>query len=151
MKFILPWYRIASKLKPAFSNNRAFNLSILLLLGISTRKDELGRVTSLARALPLSQTKRFYQRSLDLFRSNLSISKLQRTWCDLVFEEAKESLVTVNERSVCAIDGIVIPKEGKNIASVQSLHQSSENNSKAPFVVGHYFHPALGHKCWSSW
>ena len=81
MKCIPPWYRIASKLKPAFSNNRAFNLSILLLLGISTRKDQLGGVTSLARALPLSQTKRFYQRSLDLSDLTCRVKEWRGTIC----------------------------------------------------------------------
>ena len=40
-------------------------------------------------------------------------------------------------------DGLKVPKEGKKMPAVKKLHQESQNNSKATFIMGHSFQ-ALG-------
>ena len=47
--------------------------------------------------------------------------------------------ITVGGYVVFAADGLKVPKEGKKMPAVKSLHQESGDNSKAEFIMGHSF------------
>ena len=41
------------------------------------------------------------------------------------------------DRIIIIADGIKIPKEGKKMPAVKKLHQTSSNNSKPSYIMGH--------------
>lgn len=47
--------------------------------------------------------------------------------------------MTFGDYTLLITDGLRIPKEGKKMPAVKSLHQESENYSKASFIMGHSF------------
>ena len=65
---------------------------------------------------------------------NLKI--LQELWVKLIFNQFN-GVVRINGRVVVIGDGIKIGKEGKKMPSVKLLHQSSESNSKAEYIMWH--------------
>jgi hypothetical protein len=48
-------------------------------------------------------------------------------------------IVRVNHRMVLVGDGIKVAKQGKKMPAVKLLHQASESNSKAEYIMGHSF------------
>lgn len=107
----------------------------LALLGLSIRSDLLG-VTSFIRAGFIHEKK--YRSLLHFFHSPaLDLQKLTRLWVQLVLRVFKP--VTFGDYLLLIADGLKIPKEGKKMPAVKSLHQESENNSKAAFIMGHSF------------
>jgi len=111
----------------------------IALLGLSIRTEILG-VTSFVRAAFLKATK--YRRLLHLFHSPaLNLGKLTELWIGLVLQLF--SPVTYQDYLLLVADGLKVPKEGKKMPAVKSLHQSSDDNSKPPFIMGHSFQ-ALG-------
>jgi len=107
---------------------------LVVLAGLCVREDLLG-VTSIVRALGIQAM--CYDRILDLFHSSaLDLNVLTRTWAALV-AGAHPQLMRCNGRLVLVGDGIKIAKSGKKMPAVKRLHQSSESNSKAPYIMGH--------------
>jgi hypothetical protein len=47
--------------------------------------------------------------------------------------------VTQDGYVVFVADGLKIAKEGKKMPAVKCLHQESQNNSKAEYIMGHSF------------
>jgi hypothetical protein len=117
-----------------------FSLQNLLLGGhcfdgIFTRHDQAG-VTSYVRATGLIP--RYYQCFLDFFHSNaINLPQLTRIWVAVCLKIFANHLVTVNGRIVLLTDGIKVPKAGRKMPAVKLLYQSSDNNTKAPFFMGH--------------
>ena len=62
-------------------------------------------------------------------RDRLWVNLTLRLFCPVMFGD---SLLLI-------ADGLKVAKEGKKMPAVKSLHQESENNSKAPFIMGHSF------------
>ena len=107
---------------------------LVMLAGFCVREDLLG-VTSIVRALGLHAM--CYDRMLDFFHSSaLDLNVLTKTWAALVLN-AHPQLMRCNGRVVLVGDGIKIAKSGKKMPAVKRLHQSSESNSKAPYIMGH--------------
>ena len=48
-------------------------------------------------------------------------------------------VLQVSGYDVYVADGLKVAKEGKKMPGVKKLHQSSENNSKASYIMGHSF------------
>jgi len=106
------------------------------MAGITVRTDHLG-VTSIVRALGLKE--HCYDRILDFFHGNgLKLEKLTCIWTKTVIKIFPDVL-KVNGRLLLVGDGIKIPKEGKKMPAVKSLHQDSDSNSKAPYIMGHSY------------
>ena len=98
----------------------------------------MGGVSAFIRSVGIRS--KYYQRLDDFFHSNgINLKCLTNLWVKVVLHFFKSYLLTVNGRLVLVLDGIVIPKQGRKMPGVQRLHQSSENNSKAEFVMGHFF------------
>ena len=105
-------------------------------MGFSVRDDFLGGVSSFVRCLGINPG--HYQRMLHFFGSSaVKMGGLTRLWVAVVLKSF--GLVSVNGRPVLTIDGIAVGKEGVKMPGVQSLHQSSESNSKAEYIMGHFF------------
>jgi hypothetical protein len=94
--------------------------------------------------------KESYDLLLNFFHSNaLNLSRLLDLWVKLALRLFNP--VTEEGFVLLAADGLKVPKEGKKMPAVKSLHQESGNNSKPEFIMGHSFqavsllvHSALG-------
>jgi hypothetical protein len=67
----------------------------------------------------------------------LRLPDLTHTWIRLVL--TLFSPVTAGPYLVCVADGVKIPKEGRKMPAVKSLHNESPNNSKPQYFMGHSF------------
>jgi hypothetical protein len=136
MKLWKHWLAAAFCLRPVCSRTRNFLWFVTCLAGMTVRVDLLG-VTSIVRALGLKQF--CYDRILDFFHeTGLSLDKIPRIWTWTVFRIFPD-IPRVNGRILLIGDGIKIPKEGRKMPAVKGLHQESQSNSKAAFIMGHSF------------
>ena len=133
----ITWFDIVWKLKPAFSRWKTFYWAVVTLICFSIRDDNVG-ITSFVRAHFLSE--KYYQRVLDYFGSSaIDLERLTQLWasvCLSIFENFK---VTIDGRIILIVDGLKVGKEGRKMPGVKLLHQSSQNNSKAEYIMGHSF------------
>jgi hypothetical protein len=113
-----------------------FFVFVTAVIGLMVRGDLRG-VTSIIRALDLNPA--FYKSLLRLFRVPIDPGRLADAWTRIVFKIFSGHLVHVNGRVVLLVDGLKVPKEGKRMPGVKSLHQESENNTKPSFIMGHMF------------
>jgi len=134
MKLWNQWYTCVRYFQPACSRNQTYIYLVLVLLGFTLRTDLAG-VTSFIRALWLYPL--IYQRLLHFFcySTALNLDLLLYLWIQLV--QKLFIPVTINGHVVYVADGIKRAKEGLKMPCVKKLHQSSENNSKAPYIMGH--------------
>jgi len=106
------------------------------VLGLSVRTDNLG-VTSIVRALGLDG--KYYDNLLDSFHSTgVKLDALSATWAKVVLS-VFAGLVRINGRLVLVGDGIKVGKQGRKMPGVKLLHQESESNTKAEYIMGHSF------------
>ena len=125
------------RLESAFSRKTTFLWAICVLIGLSTRSDQLG-VTSIVRALGLKN--KSYECLRQFFRSKaINLGRLTKLWKEVVEELLDKQLVRYNNRKVYLIDGIKVAKEGRRMAGVKWLFQSSQNSSKPSYIFGHSF------------
>lgn len=140
--------RCLSALRPACTRGRTFAWMVLVLAGFVARPDLAG-VTSFVRAGWLKAD--VYRRLLALFHSPaLRLPDLTHAWVRLALTLFRP--VTVGDHAVVLADGWKVPKEGKKMPAVKSLHVESANNTKPAFIMGHSFqavsllvHAGLGH------
>ena len=122
-------------LRPACTRARTFAWMVLVVAGFAARPDLAG-VTSFVRGGWLRAAA--YHRLLALFHSSaLRLPNLTQAWVRLVLTLFRP--VTVGEHLVCLADGCKVPKEGRKMPAVKSLHVESGNNSKPEFIMGHSF------------
>ena len=122
-------------LRPACTRRRTFAWMVLVLAGFLARPDLAG-VTSFVRAGWLMAG--VYRRLLALFHSPaLRLPNLTHVWVRLALTLFRP--VTVGRHIVCLADGWKVPKEGKKMPAVKSLHVESANNTKPAFIMGHSF------------
>ena len=122
-----------SNMKPAFSHNATFVWFVIVFTGMIMRNDSFG-VTSIVRALMLPATS--YPNLLHFFHSNAwsTYSLLKCWWKWNILENAA---YRSNGRIVFIGDHTKVPKDGRNIPGVTTLHQESESASKPSFFRGH--------------
>ncbi len=107
---------------------------VTILIGFSIKFDAIG-VSSIARGARLLPN--YYTCLLHFFNSTaVNIEVLQSLWIAIVFNQFR-GLVMINGRYLLVDDGIKIGKEGKKMPGVKWLHQASESNSKAEYIMGH--------------
>ena len=136
MQLWFDWWNVISLLRPAFSRGRTFLWFVVCAAGLTIRSDKLG-VTSIIRSLGLDE--RYYDNLLDNFHSpGISLDGLAATWTRVVLRVFPD-LVRVNGRLVLVGDGIKVAKEGRKMPGVKLLHQESESNTKAEYIMGHSF------------
>jgi hypothetical protein len=101
-----------------------------------TVREDFAGVTSLIRAMGLDEF--YYDRLLDFFHSTgIDLRRLKSLWTNVVIKTGLA--IQIDGRVIVVGDGIKIPKEGKKMPGVKSLHQESESNSKPEFIMGHSF------------
>ena len=104
--------------------------------GMTIRVDILG-VTSIVRALGLHE--KFYSNLLDNFHSTgIKLDCMSALWAQIVLK-LFPGIVRFNDRLVLVGDGIKIPKQGKRMPGAKLLHQESESNTKAEYIMGHSY------------
>ena len=80
----------------------------------------------------------YYTSMLHFFTStSVNLTLLQSIWIQIVFEKFNNSIVRINGRCILAGDGIKIGKEGKKMPGVKWLHQESDSNTKAEYIMEH--------------
>jgi hypothetical protein len=128
------WMNLVNELNPSCNRKRTFCWLVIVLMGFSIKLDYLG-VTSLARGVGLLPN--YYTCLLNFFNSSaISMDSLLSLWVKLVFKHF-DGIVKLNGRCLIIADGIKIAKEGKKMPGVKWLHQDSESNSKAEWIMGH--------------
>ena len=128
------WYDLVNLLREACSRQRTFFWLVIILIGFTIKTDFLG-VTSLARGAGLLPN--YYKSMLNFFSSSAtSLDKLLSLWVKLVFDKFNGA-VKLNGRYLLVAGGIKIGKEGKKMPGVKWLHQDSESNAKAEYIMGH--------------
>ncbi len=130
------WYRCIRYFQPACSRSRTYMFLVLILVGFSIRSESAG-VTSFIRVVCLEPG--LYKGFLHFFNYStaLDLRFLTEQWHRLVHRLFP--VLQVGGYDVYVADGLKIAKEGKKMPGVKKLHQSSENNSKAPYIMGHSF------------
>ena len=128
------WYRCVHDFQAACSRSRTYLYLVLVLVGFSIRPECAG-VTSFIRAVFLEPG--LYQGFLHFFNysTSLDLSYLTQIWCRMV--RRRFPVLRVGEYEVYVADGLKVAKEGKKMPGVKKLYQSSENNSKAAYIMGH--------------
>ena len=130
------WYGCVQNFQVACSRSRTYLYVVLILVGFSIRPECAG-VTSFIRAVFLEAG--LYQGFLHFFNSSTSLDlpHLTQIWFRLVHRMFP--VLRIGEYDVYVADGLKVAKEGKKMPGVKKLHQTSENNSKAPYIMGHSF------------
>ncbi|MFH2003111.1 MAG: transposase [Planctomycetota bacterium] len=135
MRLWIEWFRCVHKLRSACSRHVTFSWMVLVLAAMAIRPDLLG-VTSFVRGSFLDPL--YYRLLLSHFHSSaVSLPLLLEAWVKLAMRLFQP--ITAGGYVVFAADGLKVPKEGKKMPAVKSLHQESGDNSKAEFIMGHSF------------
>jgi hypothetical protein len=119
-------------MRPAFSRQAAFVWFAVVMVGFLIRTDTLG-VSSIVRALFLSPSS--YPCVIHFFHSTAwEVDRLMGYWWRWV---ARESFAyQVGDRIVLVGDHTKVPKDGRKMPAVTTLHQDSETASKPGFFRG---------------
>jgi hypothetical protein len=130
----MEWWSWIEPVRECCSRTQSFLWLATAMAGISTRNDLLG-VTSIVRALGLTAC--YYDRLLDFFHSPATDpDRLSRKWTEVVFKRLP-GIEYVRDMPVLLGDGIKIPKRGRKMPAVKSLHQVSDSNTKPEYIMGH--------------
>jgi hypothetical protein len=136
MKLWQVWWTQVVLLKPAFNRTTTFLWFASILAGFIVRGDLMG-VTSVVRALGLQ--KGYYERLLAFFHSQaVSLDTLTHLWTWLVLKHFP-GICRFGGRIVLVADGLKYPKSGQKMPAVKKLYQSSQDNTKPRFILGHSF------------
>src|SRR3990167_10657344 len=128
------WMTLVNHFESACSRKTTFFWLVTVLTGFTIKFDMLG-VTSIARGVGLLP--KYYTCMLHFFNSYaVDLRMLQKLWFQLVLNQLS-GIIRINGRVIIVGDGIKIGKEGKKMPGVKLLHQSSESNSKAEYIMGH--------------
>jgi hypothetical protein len=134
MPLWLLWWSALQMVRPAFSQLRTFLWFATAVAGFTVRTELLG-VTSIVRALKVKPT--CYENLIrNLHSSAVRLDELSALWTQAVLRLFPNPLC-VNGRRVLVGDGIKVPKRGKKMPGVKLLHQQSESNNKAEYIMGH--------------
>jgi hypothetical protein len=109
---------------------------LVVVLVAMTARTDLAGVTSFVRSHWLKgkchdSLRKFFH------SSGLNLEVLTALWIKLCMQLFANHMVEVNGRKVLIADGLKIPKEGKKMPAVKSLHQESQSNSKSEYIMGH--------------
>jgi hypothetical protein len=134
MNLWIEWWKVVSQLRPACSRTRTFLWLLSALAGISVRSDLLG-VSSIVRSLGLIG--KSYDHLLDFFHSDgIEPNRLSKLWTQIALRIFPTAM-RLNGRLVLLGDGIKVPKAGRKMPAVKTLHQESDSNTKPEYIMGH--------------
>ena len=122
-------------LRGAFSRKATYAWFVVAFMGVILRADDYG-VTSFVRALGLEPA--HYTLLVHFFHSSAwCVSGLMQRWWLWVVQQNLGW--QVNERLVFTGDHTKVPKDGRKMPGVATLHQDSETASKPSFFRGHHW------------
>lgn len=120
-------------MRPAFSRKKTYIWFVICIAGFIARQDTLG-VSSIVRALNLDPS--HYSSLIHFFHSSAwDVNSFMKLWWCNIF--SREAGVRVNDRIVLNGDHTKIPKDGRKMPGVATLHQDSETGSKPSYFRGH--------------
>ncbi|MFM7088385.1 MAG: transposase [Candidatus Paceibacterota bacterium] len=126
-------WKIIRELRDGFERQQTFLWFAVAVAGFCTRGDLAG-VSSFIRGLGLGE--RYYCSLVGFFGSNaIRLDRLTELWVALVMRLFP--LIRMHGRIILVADGIKISKEGRKMPGVKLLHQDSQSNSKAEYIMGH--------------
>jgi len=121
--------------RDVFERRATFNWFVLCMWALLLLFDGSG-LTSVVRQFGLAPCE--YYNLLHFFHSSaFSVQALCARWVQLLGRRAP--VVQLAGRPVYVVDGLVSAKAGKKMPGVKALHQSSEDNNKPEFVMGHFW------------
>lgn len=121
-------------LRQAFKNSRTFYWFVLAVLCFCSGMGQGAMVTEMMRVLNLSPS--CYNSFLRFFSSKaIDHSLLRVLWAKLVLSLA--SPYRISGSLLLAIDEKKMPKEGRKMPASRVHYQSSTNNSKPAYIMGH--------------
>ena len=137
----MPSYQIWAVLVPiffhcrsAFRDHRCFHWACIVVMAFCCGLGPNGGVTEMIRIIGLSPN--VYTSLLGFFESSaILLEQLSSLWLSVLLK--KSNPIKLGDYILFAVDEIKVGKEGKKMPSVKYLHQSSENNSKPKFIMGH--------------
>ena len=119
--------------RQCFSRTRTWLIFCMIVLGFIGSGDMVG-VTSFCRFW--GGGKAMYNKFLHFFRSKAwSLSNLVSRWAAFVLKQGEA--VVANGRVVLLGDHTHVPKDGRQMPGVVSLHQQSETQTKPSYFRGH--------------
>ena len=122
-------------MRPAFSRQATFGWFVVAFAGFVVRSDTFG-VSSIVRALWLEPV--HYPSLLHFFHSRAwSGDELLRYWRQWLAKENRSYKAA--GRIVMIGDHTKLPKDGRRIPAVDTLHQDSETATKPSFFRGHHW------------
>lgn len=128
------WSKAFSELRSAFSRQLTFWWAVIYCAGLAVRTNNRG-VSSIVDALGLKANS--YESLLRLCHSGaVNLDKLLVCWVALCLRLFRP--VCIDGYIVLFGDGIKVGKEGRKMPAVKLMHQSSQSNSKAEYIMGHY-------------
>ena len=128
------WIKAFSGLRSAFSRQTTFWWAATFCAGMAVRNNIRG-VSSIVDTLGLKSSA--YDSLLNFCHSTaIDLDALLACWLKLCFKIFRP--ICVDGYMVLLGDGIKVPKEGKKMPAVKLMHQSSQSNSKAEYINGHY-------------
>jgi len=128
------WIGIISQLRPAFSRERTYQWFVIAVAGFCCRTDLVG-LSSIMRSLGLKEACYWSLRAF-FHSSGIDLRKLTSLWAKLILNSHPD-VIKMNGRYLFVADGIKKQKSGKKMPAVKLLHQESESNTKAEYIMGH--------------
>ena len=126
-------WEIVRELRGGFTRQQTFLWFSVAVVGFCTRGDLAG-VSSFIRCLGLGE--RYYDPLVGFFASKaIRLDQLTVLWVGLVMRIFP--LLRLHGRILLVADGIKVSKEGRKMPGVKLLHQESQSNSKAEYIMGH--------------
>jgi len=127
--------RFLKFMRPVFSRAVTYQWFVIIFVGLLMRGDSLGGVSSIVRALMLDG---FYYDHLRRFfySSAWSVEGMIAVWWKWLVERIS---FRVNGRMVFVADHTKVPKDGRKMPSVTTLHQDSETAAKPSYFRGHHW------------
>lgn len=128
------WWSWMEPLSDGCSRAQSFLWVAASVAGFSIRTEFLG-ISSVIRALGFQE--KYYDNLRDSFHSDaVDPDELCRVWVRIIFRRLP-GIYRFNGKPVLLGDGIKVPKRGRKMPGVKSLHQVSESNTKPEYIMGH--------------
>jgi len=126
-------YMAIGSFRGVFSHNSTWLVFSMVILGFLGASEIIG-ITSFCRFWGLGESG--YHMFVHFFHSSAwSIGGLIRQWSTFVL--AQNETVMVEGRAVLLGDHTYVPKDGRRMPGVVTLHQESETQSKPSYFRGH--------------
>ena len=126
-------YSALKSFRPVFSRHRTWLLFCMIILGFIGATEMVG-VTSICRFWGLGESA--FHSFLNFFRSEAySLQVLIHHWTAFIL--AQRETIMVYDRVILTGDHTYVPKDGRRMPGVVTLHQNSETQSKPSYFRGH--------------